>query len=168
VVADRPTRRVGTRYCRQQIERPGWLGPPTELSVASVATCVALYAGPYLTRHGFDRDGLGMSVGFELADDGHLSAAPVAIDDASPGKKAVPGVVGYLRQAANVISRRPDAIGAGPTGQQQGFEALCRFHPPHRAALLHPIPTAPRLVAHEAAMHGNGSGLVWTKPDQAR
>jgi putative redox protein len=42
---------------------------PTELFVASVATCVAFYAGRYLTRHGFSRDGLGVSVGFEMATD---------------------------------------------------------------------------------------------------
>ena len=42
---------------------------PTELFVASLAMCVAFYAGRYLTRHGFSRDGLGVSVGFELAAD---------------------------------------------------------------------------------------------------
>lgn len=42
---------------------------PTELFVASLATCVAFYAGRYLTRHGLSRDGLGVSVGFEMATD---------------------------------------------------------------------------------------------------
>jgi putative redox protein len=42
---------------------------PTELFVASLATCVAFYAGRYLTRHGYGRDGLGVSVRYELADD---------------------------------------------------------------------------------------------------
>ena len=42
---------------------------PTELFVASLATCVAFYAGRYLTRHGYSRDGLGVSVGYEMAGD---------------------------------------------------------------------------------------------------
>jgi putative redox protein len=42
---------------------------PTELFVASLATCVAFYAGRYLTRHGFSRDGLAVSVGYEMATD---------------------------------------------------------------------------------------------------
>jgi putative redox protein len=40
---------------------------PTELFVASLATCVAFYAGRYLTRHGYNREGLGVSVGFTMA-----------------------------------------------------------------------------------------------------
>jgi uncharacterized OsmC-like protein len=42
---------------------------PTELFVASLATCVAFYAGRYLSRHGYSRDGLGVSVSFRMADD---------------------------------------------------------------------------------------------------
>jgi putative redox protein len=42
---------------------------PVELFVASLATCVAFYAGRFLTRHGFSRDGLGVSVGYEMATD---------------------------------------------------------------------------------------------------
>jgi uncharacterized OsmC-like protein len=42
---------------------------PTELFVASLATCVAFYAGRYLTRHGCSRDGLAVEVAFELATD---------------------------------------------------------------------------------------------------
>jgi putative redox protein len=40
---------------------------PTELFVASLATCVAFYAGRFLTRHGYSRDGLAVSVGYEMA-----------------------------------------------------------------------------------------------------
>jgi uncharacterized OsmC-like protein len=40
---------------------------PTELFVASLATCVAYYAGRYLTRHGYSRDGLAVSAGYEMA-----------------------------------------------------------------------------------------------------
>jgi putative redox protein len=42
---------------------------PTELFVASLATCVAFYAGRYLTRHGYSRDGLAVSVRYDMARD---------------------------------------------------------------------------------------------------
>jgi putative redox protein len=42
---------------------------PTELFVASLAACVAFYAGRYLTRHGYSRDGLAVSAGYGMADD---------------------------------------------------------------------------------------------------
>lgn len=42
---------------------------PTELFVASLATCVAFYAGRYLTRHGYSRDGLTVSADFDMATD---------------------------------------------------------------------------------------------------
>jgi putative redox protein len=42
---------------------------PTELFVASLATCVAFYAGRYLTRHGYSREGLAASVGYGMATD---------------------------------------------------------------------------------------------------
>jgi len=42
---------------------------PTELFVASVASCVAFYAGRYLTRHGYRRTGLSVSARFEFAPD---------------------------------------------------------------------------------------------------
>jgi putative redox protein len=45
-------------------------GPtPTELFVASLAACVAFHAGRYLTRHGYSRDGLAVSAGYEMASD---------------------------------------------------------------------------------------------------
>jgi uncharacterized OsmC-like protein len=40
---------------------------PTELFVASIATCVGFYAGRYLTRHGYSRDGLGVSADFDMS-----------------------------------------------------------------------------------------------------
>ncbi|MGO9500778.1 MAG: OsmC family protein [Streptosporangiaceae bacterium] len=42
---------------------------PTELFVASLATCVAFYAGRYLTRHGYGRDGMAVSADFDMASD---------------------------------------------------------------------------------------------------
>jgi uncharacterized OsmC-like protein len=54
---------------------------PTELFVASLATCVAFYAGRFLTRHGYSRDGLAMSVGYEMAGDrpARVSAINLAV-----------------------------------------------------------------------------------------
>ena len=42
---------------------------PTELFVASLAACVAFYAGQYLTRHGYGRDGLAVRARFDMASD---------------------------------------------------------------------------------------------------
>ena len=55
----------------QPTESGGHASAPTltELFVASLATCVSLYAGRYLTRHGYSRDGLGVGVTFDMADD---------------------------------------------------------------------------------------------------
>jgi uncharacterized OsmC-like protein len=42
---------------------------PTELLVASLASCVAFYAGRYLDRHGFSRRGLRVAADFTMAVD---------------------------------------------------------------------------------------------------
>jgi len=42
---------------------------PTELFVAALASCVAFYAGGYLTRHGVCRAGLRVAAEFEMATD---------------------------------------------------------------------------------------------------
>ena len=47
--------------------------------MASLATCVAFYAGRYLTRHGFSRDGLGVSVDFDMAADRPARVAAVRL-----------------------------------------------------------------------------------------
>jgi uncharacterized OsmC-like protein len=54
---------------------------PTELFVASLATCVAFYAGRFLTRHGYSRDGLAVSVGYDMASDrpARVSAVRLAV-----------------------------------------------------------------------------------------
>ena len=52
---------------------------PTELFVAALATCVAFYAGRYLSRHGFDRDGLGVTAEFEMATDRPARVAAVRL-----------------------------------------------------------------------------------------
>ena len=66
---------VAVRGHRLVVDQPADAGgqdsapTPTELFVASLATCVAFYAGRFLTRHGYSRDGLAMSVGYEMASD---------------------------------------------------------------------------------------------------
>ncbi|WP_173059452.1 OsmC family protein [Phytohabitans houttuyneae] len=50
---------------------------PTELFVVSLATCVAFYAGRYLSRHGFVRDGLGVSAEYQMATDRPARVAAV-------------------------------------------------------------------------------------------
>lgn len=42
---------------------------PTELFAASLAACVAFYAGRYLDRHGDDRTGLRVHADFDMATD---------------------------------------------------------------------------------------------------
>ncbi|MEV5480072.1 OsmC family protein [Streptomyces sioyaensis] len=55
-------------------------GPtPVELFVASLASCVAFYAGRFLDRQGLPRGGLGAAADFEMADDGPARVARVRI-----------------------------------------------------------------------------------------
>lgn len=64
---------ITVRGHRIMVDQPaeaggGDLAPtPTELFVASLASCIAFYAGRYLTRHGCDRTGLAVSATYDLA-----------------------------------------------------------------------------------------------------
>lgn len=75
----------GVRGHRLLVDQPSDAGgddeapTPTELFVASLATCVAFYAGRYLTRHGLSRDGLGVSVRFRMADDRPARVADIQL-----------------------------------------------------------------------------------------
>jgi uncharacterized OsmC-like protein len=66
---------VAVRGHRILVDQPADAGghddapTPTELFVASLATCVAFYAGRYLNRHGYSRDGLAVSADFDMATD---------------------------------------------------------------------------------------------------
>jgi putative redox protein len=66
---------VMVRGHRVVVDQPADVGgqdsapTPTELFVASLATCVAFYAGRFLTRHGYSREGLAVSAGYEMAGD---------------------------------------------------------------------------------------------------
>ncbi|MCZ7422766.1 OsmC family protein [Verrucosispora sp. WMMA2121] len=52
---------------------------PTELFAASLAACVAFYAGRYLSRHGHDRAGLAVTASFEMATDRPARVAAIQI-----------------------------------------------------------------------------------------
>lgn len=58
---------------------------PTELLVASLASCVAFYAGRYLLRHGLDRSGLAVTAGFAMADDRPARVGGVRMRISVPG-----------------------------------------------------------------------------------
>src|SRR6266568_9061657 len=66
---------VSVRGHRVLVDQPADAGgddaapTPTEMFVASLASCVAFYAGRYLTRHGHSRTGLMVSASYELAAD---------------------------------------------------------------------------------------------------
>lgn len=66
---------VDVRGHRLQVDQPTEAGgtdtapTPTELFAASLATCVAFYAGRYLHRHGLPRAGLRVRTEFILATD---------------------------------------------------------------------------------------------------
>ena len=66
---------VSVREHRVLVDQPPDAGgrdaapTPTELFVASLAACVAFYAGRYLTRHGYGQDGLAVRAGFDMASD---------------------------------------------------------------------------------------------------
>lgn len=52
---------------------------PTELFAASLATCVAFYAGRYLHRHGLHRSGLRVRTQFTMAPDRPARVASVRV-----------------------------------------------------------------------------------------
>jgi putative redox protein len=72
------------------VDQPAGLGggdaaaTPTELFVASLASCVAFYAGRYLTRHGLSRAGLGVTAEFDMATDRPARVAAVRLRLSAP------------------------------------------------------------------------------------
>lgn len=56
-------------------------GPtPTDLFVASLASCTAHYAGRFLRRHGISSDGLEVACAFEMATDRPARVDTIALD----------------------------------------------------------------------------------------
>jgi putative redox protein len=58
---------------------------PTELLVASLASCVAFYTGRYLVRHGLDRAGLAVTAEFAMAADRPARVGAVRLRITVPG-----------------------------------------------------------------------------------
>ncbi|MBD0839904.1 MULTISPECIES: OsmC family protein [unclassified Streptomyces] len=75
VHVDRDAYTVDVREHRLRVDQPAEAGgtdtapTPTELFAASLATCVAFYAGRYLHRHGLPRAGLRVRTEFVMATD---------------------------------------------------------------------------------------------------
>jgi uncharacterized OsmC-like protein len=67
---------------------------PTELLVASLASCVAFYAGRYLARHGLDRTGLHVTATFATATDRPARVGEVSL------VVGIPGDMPHSREAA--------------------------------------------------------------------
>lgn len=70
-----------------QVDQPGSgdaAPTPTELFVASLASCVAFYAGRFCDRHGIDRTGLGVTCEWAFAEDRPARVATIQIRVATP------------------------------------------------------------------------------------
>ncbi len=76
---------VAVRGHRILVDQPadaggGDLAPtPTELFAASLASCIAFYAGRHLTRHGYSREGMAVEAQFDLATDRPARVAAVRL-----------------------------------------------------------------------------------------
>lgn len=57
---------------------------PVELFVASLAGCVAYYAGRFLARHGITREGLGVQVAYRMAADRPARVAAIDLSVTVP------------------------------------------------------------------------------------
>ncbi|MDK1475888.1 OsmC family protein [Streptomyces sp. 549] len=92
----------GHRLLVDQPEDTGGQGTaptPTELFAASLATCVAFYAGRYLHRHGLDRTGLRVRTGFTMATD-----RPARIDAVHVQVLPPPGLTEQRRAALLAVA----------------------------------------------------------------
>lgn len=115
-------------------------GPtPIELFVASVAACVAHYAGRFLERHGLDRGALRVTAGHTMAADRPARVATLTVDIAVP--ELPPARAGALEAVASHCAvkntlEHPPAItvrlrDGGRAPRPVGGSAA-RGDPPHR------------------------------------
>ena len=86
---------------------------PTELLIASLASCMAFYAGRYLTRHGYDRTGMTVSADFDLASDRPARVSTIRISIKVPTDLPEQRRAGFLAVASactvhNTLHRAPD------------------------------------------------------------
>jgi uncharacterized OsmC-like protein len=81
---------IQVRGHRVRVDQPADAGgadsapTPTELFVASLAACVAFYAGRYLSRHGYDRNGLHVHADFDMATDRPARVAAIRLTVRTP------------------------------------------------------------------------------------
>ncbi len=110
---------IRVRGHRVLVDQPADLGgadrapTPTELFVGSLAACVAFYAGRYLTRHGFDRDGLEVHADFDMATDRPARVAAIRItvrvpDDFPAERRAALAAVASHCTVHNTLTTQPD------------------------------------------------------------
>jgi putative redox protein len=109
---------IRVRGHRVLVDQPADLGgadrapTPTELFVGSLAACVAFYAGRYLTRHGFDRDGLEVHADFDMATDRPARVAAMRItvrvpDDFPAERRAALAAVASHCTVHNTLTTQP-------------------------------------------------------------
>lgn len=87
---------------------------PTELLVASLASCVAFYARRYLARHGLPTNGLGVDASFEMgAHPARVSAVDVRLHlpDGVPESRRGP-LLAVARHCTvhNTLEHAPDVV----------------------------------------------------------
>jgi uncharacterized OsmC-like protein len=110
---------VAVRGHRIMVDQPAEAGgadsapTPTEMFVASLATCVAFYAGRYLTRHGYSRDGLSVAVDYTMAADRPARIAAVRLTlrvpaDVPVGRRAALQAVASHCTVHNTITNLPE------------------------------------------------------------
>jgi putative redox protein len=98
---------VEVRGHRLRVDQPEEAGgtdtapTPVELFAASLATCVAFYAGRYLHRHGLERAGLRVRTEFTMAADRPARVASVRVTIVTP-----PGLSEQRRAALVAVASR--------------------------------------------------------------
>ncbi|MGW6847312.1 OsmC family protein [Streptomyces virginiae] len=110
---------VDVRGHRLRVDQPTDAGgadtapTPTELFAASLATCVAFYAGRCLLRHGMPCDGLGVRAEFVMATDRPARVTAVRMVIVPPPQLPEERRAGLLAVAShctvhNTLQRSPD------------------------------------------------------------
>ncbi|MFJ6783334.1 OsmC family protein [Streptomyces yangpuensis] len=112
---------VDVRGHRLRVDQPTEAGgtdiapTPTELFAASLATCVAFYAGRYLRRHGLTCAGLGVSAEFVMATDRPARVTAVRLVIVPPPQLPEGRRAGLIAVASHCTVhntlQRPPAIG---------------------------------------------------------
>jgi uncharacterized OsmC-like protein len=110
---------IRVRGHRVRVDQPADRGgddsapTPTELFVGSLAACVAFYAGRYLTRHGYGRDGLAVHTEFTMATDRPARVAAIRItvrvpDGLPAGRRPALAAVASHCTVHNTLTSQPE------------------------------------------------------------